>query len=104
MNKVSEILDYGLLSEMAYLKLEDDRFKENNKYIGVPIGEYRLSEQGSLRKKDDVISFLTYLLSVIILTLQGSFNFDSAIIGAINSIRLLVVLKKPSYISFSLFL
>ena len=58
MNKVSEILDYGLLSEMAYLKLEDDRFKENNKYIGVPIGEYRLSEQGSLRKKDDVISFL----------------------------------------------
>lgn len=58
MSKINKILEYGLLSELAYLRLEDEWFKENNKYVNEGIGKYSYDEQGSLKNKENVIQFL----------------------------------------------
>lgn len=53
MNKINEILLYGQLAELAYLKLEDKLFKENNEYItDIKRAPF------SLKKKSDIISFI----------------------------------------------
>ena len=56
MKKINEISEYGLLSELAYLKLKNEYFKENNQYVGNYKG--RPNNQGSYRNKLDIINFL----------------------------------------------
>ena len=58
MSKINKILEYGLLSELAYLRLKDEWFKVNNKYVNEGIGKYSYDEQGSLKNKENVVQFL----------------------------------------------
>ncbi|NQY51944.1 MAG: DUF2974 domain-containing protein [Campylobacteraceae bacterium] len=56
MNKINEILEYGLLAELAYLKLENEYFQENNQYVGNYKG--RPDNQGSYGNKINIKNFI----------------------------------------------
>jgi len=60
MNKINEILDYGLLSEFAYLKLENNIFKENNTFLGYYKGIPK--NQISYRNKNNLINYIKGIL------------------------------------------
>jgi len=58
MNKINEILDYGLLSEFAYLKLENENFIYDKPKVVNAHNREEYSKKYNIHNKEDIISFL----------------------------------------------
>ena len=64
MNKINEILEYGLLSEFGYLKLEDEYFKENNQFVGNYKGKYSVYKLKGESEVNELFSRYSALLNI----------------------------------------
>ena len=58
MNKINEIRDYGLLAEMAYLKLENENFEYDKPKAVNAFDREEYKKKYNIHRKEDIINFL----------------------------------------------